>query len=141
MINLIGKWQIADILQFDEEDGMIWVKASDLLAREDTDEDTLMLMKADVLFEENGDIIFLSPLPEGISQEEIDEAVAAGEITLRDGKMATCENHWKVENGKNMADTGMEGEVLGEKVGPWEEIKELDDSTIELTMFHLKKAE
>lgn len=141
MINLIGKWQIAEIMQFDEEKGMIWAKASDLFAQEDMDEETLMLLKADVLFEENGDLVFLSPIPEGVSQEEIDEAVSAGEITLRDGKMVTEQKHWKVEDGKNMADTAPEGELHGEKVGPWEEVKELDDHTIEIMMFRLKRAE
>ena len=39
-----------------------------------------------------------------------------------------------------MADTGAEGEVLGEKVGPWEEIKEVDENTIELMFYRLRKA-
>lgn len=141
MINLIGKWQIAEILQFDEEKGMIWAKVSDLLAQEDFDKEMQMLVNAEVLFEEDGNLVFMSPIPEGVTQEEIDEAVAAGEISLRDGKMVSDQKHWKVENGKNMADTGAEGEVLGEKVGPWEEIKELDDHTIQMMMFRLQKTE
>jgi len=140
MINLIGKWQIVEMFQFGEE-GTYWAKVSDLLTQEDFDEDMKMLVKSDVLFEEDGNLVFLSPLPEGVSQEEIDEAVSAGEITLRDGKMVTDQKHWKVEGGKNMADTGGEGEVFGEKVGPWEEIKELDDHTIELMLFRLSKVE
>ena len=46
-----------------------------------------------------------------------------------------------MENGKNLADTGAEGEVLGEKVGPWEEIKEIGEDTIEIMMMRLKRAE
>lgn len=140
MINLIGKWQIVEMIQFGEE-GTYWAKVSDLLTQEDFDDDMKMLVQSDVLFEEDGSLVFLSPLPEGVTQEEIDEAVSAGEITLRDGKMATDQKHWKVEDGKNMADTGGEGEVFGEKVGPWEEIKELDDHTIELMLFRLTKVE
>lgn len=140
-MNLTGKWQIAEILQFDDEKGMVWTKVSDLLAREDTDDDTLMLAKTIALFEKDGNLFLMSPIPEDVSQEEINEAVAAGEIQLKDGKMITGQNHWKVENGKLMADTGAEGEVLGEQVGPWEEIKELDGNIIEMTMFRFQKVE
>ena len=140
-MDLIGKWQVVEVMQFDEEKGMIWTKVSDLLAREDADEEAQMFAKTIFLFEEDGSLTMLSPLPEDVSQEEIDEAVAAGEITLRDGQMVTGENHWKVECDKLFADTGAEGEVLGEAVGPWEEIKQVDDHTIENMMFRLQKVE
>ena len=141
-MNLIGKWQIAETLQFNEEKSCFdWTKVSDILSQEDVDKDMIMLLNAVVVFESDGNLTFMSPLPEGVTQEEIDEAVAAGEIQLRDGKMITQQNHWKTENGKNLADTGAEGEVLGEKVGPWEEIREVDDNTIELMMFRLRKTE
>lgn len=141
MINLIGKWNIVESIQFNDEKGqMEWAKVEDILAREDVDRQIAMLMKSIVLFEEDGNLVFLTPLPDGVSQKEIDEAVAAGAIKLRDGMMLTQQNHWKVENGKNMADTGMKGEVLGEKVGPWEEVKEIDANTIEIMLYRLRKA-
>ena len=142
MTNLIGKWRIVESMQFNEEKECFeWAKVSDILAQEDVDEDMVMLLNGTALFEEDGNLVFLSPLPEGISQEEIDEAVASGEVELRDGMMVTQQNRWKTEDGKNLADTGAEGEVLGEKVGPWEEIKEIDNETIEMTMFRLRRAE
>lgn len=141
-MNLIGKWSIVETMQFNEEtERFEWVKVSDILAQEDVDEDMVMLLNGIAIFEEDGNLVFLSPLPEGLSQEEIDEAVASGEVELRDGKMVTQQNHWKTEDGKNLADTGAEGEVLGEEVGPWEEIKEIDGNTIEMTMFRLRKTE
>ena len=140
MINLIGKWNIAESMQFNDEKGcMEWAKVEDILAKEDVDREIAMLAKSIVLFEEDGNLVFLTPLPEGVSQAEVDAAVAAGQIKLRDGMMLTQQKHWKVENGKNMADTGVEGEVLGEKVGPWEEIKEVDENTIELMFYRLRK--
>jgi len=142
MMNLIGKWSIVETMQFNEEtERFEWVKVSDILAQEDVDADMVMLLNGIAIFEENGNLIFLSPLPEGLSQEEIDEAVAAGEVELRDGKMVTQQNHWKTEDGKNLADTGAEGEALGEEVGPWEEIKEIDNNTIEMSVFRLRKTE
>lgn len=41
---------------------------------------------------------------------------------------------------KLFADTGQEAEVMGEKIGPWEELKEIDAETIEMMMFRLRKA-
>ena len=49
------------------------------------------------------------------------------------------EQHWKVEDGKNMSDTGFEGELLGEKVGPWEEIKEIDENTIQMFFYRFRR--
>ena len=65
----------------------------------------------------------------------------AGKLKLKDGMMVMDQKHWKEENGKIMADTGAEGEVFGEKVGPWEELKVVDGSMIEMMMYRLKKAE
>ena len=92
-----------------------------------------------VVFGEDGTITMLTPLPEGVSQAEVDAAVKAGQLELRDGMMFMGEQHWKVEDGKNMTDTGLEGEVLGEKVGPWEEVKEIDENTIQIMLYRLKK--
>lgn len=141
MMNLIGKWNVYETMRFDEEKGMCWENVSVTLTRDDLDKDDLMLLKAVAVFDEDGSLSILSPLPEGVSQEMVDEAVASGVITLKDGMMLTDQKHWKVENGKNLADTGAEGEVLGEKVGPWEEIKEIGEDTIEIMMMRLKRAE
>ena len=137
---LIGKWTVAQILHFDEEKGMVWADAAELLATDD-DKETQMMLKTVVLIADDGTITLLSPLPEDISQEEINEALASGDLVLRDGMMLVGENHWKVENGKNMADTGLEGEVLGEQVGPWEEVKEIEGGLIQMAFYRLKKAE
>jgi hypothetical protein len=142
MINLIGKWNIVEIIQFNEKEGcMDWVKAEDYLAQDDLDREMAAMLKYQVLFEENGNFGFLMPIPEDLSQKEIDEALASGEFELKDGMILVDKHHWKVENGKNMADIGHEGEVMGEKVGPWEELKEVDAETIEMMIYRLRKTE
>lgn len=142
MKDVIGKWCIVETMHYNEEtEKLEWAKVSDLMAKGDADPETAMLLDTEVYFEEDGNLVFLSPLPEDVSKEELDEALASGELILKDGKMITSHNQWKVEDGKIMTDTGMEGEVLGEKVGPWVELKEIDDNTIELMMFHLQKAD
>ena len=142
MTNLTGKWVVAETMQFNDETCKVeWVSVEKILAKDDLDKDMIMLLKTIVLFQEDGAIDFLCPLPEGVSQAEIDAALAAGKLKLQDGMMVMDQKHWKEENGKIMADTGAEGEVFGEKVGPWEELKVVDGGMIEMMMYRLKKAE
>lgn len=142
MKNLMGKWVVAETMQFNDEKCTIeWVSVESILAKEDLDKDMIMLLKTQVVFQEDGTIDFFCPLPEGVSQAEIDAAIAAGKLKLKDGMMVMQQKHWKEEDGKILADTGAVGEVLGEKVGPWEELKLVDDGMIEMMMYRLKKAE
>ena len=91
-------------------------------------------------FTEDGRVLNLAPLPDGVSQEEIDEAVKAGQIELYDGYMKLTEYNWKTENGKNYLDTRIKGEVLGEEVSPWEEISVVDGRMETMTV-RVAKAE
>jgi hypothetical protein len=142
MINLIGKWSIKQVLQFnDNSNQMEWTKAEDILSGEDVDRDTITLLNSIVEFEEGGRMLMLAPIPEGVSQDEIDEAVKAGQINLKDGRMYFEEQHWKVEDGVNYTDTMPEGEVLGEKVGPWEKVTEYEDGTITFLTYRLARIE
>lgn len=142
MMNLLGKWCVAETMQFNDETCKVeWVGIETILAKEDLDRDMIMLLKTQVVFQEDGTIDFFCPLPEGVSQVEIDAAIAAGKLKMKDGMMVMQQNHWKEENGKILVDTGTEGEVFGEKVGPWEELKELENGYVEMMMYHLKKVE
>ena len=142
MVNLLGIWKIAEMMDFNCENGCFeWTKTEDLLSRDDVDKDMLLIGKMQMVFTEDGVLTMLAPIPEETSQEEMDAAVNSGEVTLKDGMIFMGENHWKVENGKYMADSNSGREVDGEKVDPWEEIQIIDDQTIELRMFRLKKAE
>ena len=73
---------------------------------------------------EDGKLYLLMPLPEGISREEVDKAVSAGVITLLDGMMADRPMAWEERNGELWYDTGIEGEVFGEKADSW--VKAID---------------
>lgn len=140
MINLVGKWSIAQVLQFnDNSNQMEWTRVEDILSGEDVDRDTITLLNSIVEFEEDGRMLMLAPLPEGVSQAEVDAAVAAGHIKVKDGRMYFEEKHWKTEDGVNYTDTMPEGEVLGEKVGPWEKVTEYEDGTVVFMTYRLAR--
>lgn len=142
MKKIQGKWIVAETMQFNDETCKVeWVSVEKILAKDDLDKDMIMLLKTQVVFQEDGAIDFFCPLPEGVSQADIDAAIAAGQLKMKDGMMVMQQKHWKEEDGKILTDTGAEGEVLGEKVGPWEELKVLDGDRIEMMMYRLKKAE
>ena len=142
MKDLLGKWMVAEAMQFNEEQCKFeWAKIEDVLSKGEMDREMTMLMKTVVEFQDDGSIDFFCPLPEGVSQAEIDAAIAAGKLKLKDGMMLMDQKHWKEEDGKIMTDTGAKGEVLGEKVGPWEELKVVDGGMIEMMLYRLKKAE
>ena len=48
----------------------------------------------------------LMPLPEGVSKEEVDEAVKAGEIKLYDGMITDEPKAWEERNGELWLEVG-----------------------------------
>ena len=80
-------------------------------------------------------VLMMLEKPADMSQEEVDEMVAAGEMELYDGYLVYEKHPWKEEDGKVLFDSGMKGEVFGEAVSPWVEIKGSDD---ELFLFSYK---
>ena len=130
------------MMNFNSETGCFeWAKPEVLLSRDDVDKDMVLMGRMQFVFSEDGTITLLTPIPDGVTQEEVDEAVKSGSITLKDGMLFMGENHWKVEDGKIMADTGLEAEVMGEMVGPWEELKEVGDGVLQVMMYHIVRIE
>lgn len=109
--------------------------------REDMDDETKSFLSARFVFEPDGLFKIVMAIPDGVPQEKIDQAAAAGEIRLFDSRSMIVEEHpWKEENGKYYYDSGIQGEVLGEPVSPWMEIQETEDG-IEWMAYRLVKAE
>jgi len=108
----IGKWSFHSIGMITESDEMVYFGAEDYLNSpmtyiDDTDEEAV----ADELRErksiigmqieicDDGKLYMLMPLPEGISQEEIDAAVASGEISIRGGMLENGCASWEERDG------------------------------------------
>lgn len=138
-MDIKGLWKVDKILGFDDDFNQIWKDAQAILDDPNADGDEKNMAKSLLEFCDDGMINMMMPLPEGISQEEIDAAVAEGEIEVS-GDMMIAEKHpWKEEDGKIFFDSGTEGEAFGEEVSPWQEVTVTDDG-IELFAFKLIKA-
>ena len=86
-------------------------------------------------------IKMLSPIPDRAPQEEIRRAAEAGQVQLYDNRTMIVEQRpYKEENGAYYFDSGIQGEVLGEKVSSWMKIEETEDG-IEWMTYRLVKAE
>ncbi len=134
-----GKWKLHSVMVFDDDNMPLYLTPEEYLGSpmpyiDETDAEAV----ADELKErkktigmsikicEDGKLYMLMPLPEGVSQEKIDEAVSAGVIKLVDGAMADEPMNWELRNGEFWFDTGIGGEVYDEKVSSW--IKPIDEN-------------
>lgn len=131
-MSYVGKWVFHSIGAMNENDEMVYLSAEDYLKWpmpyvDESDEEAVAdelrerkkMVGMQVKICEDGTLYLLSPLPEGVSQAEIDKAVAAGVITLLDGMMAGRPMAWEDRGGELWYDTGIEGEIFGEKADSW----------------------
>ena len=134
----VGTWIFHSIGAMNDNDELVYLSAEDYLKApmpyvDESDEEAVAdelgerkkMVGMQVKICEDGKLYLLSPLPEGVSQEEVDQAVAAGEITLLDGMMTDCPMAWEDRDGELWYDTGIEGEVFGEKADSW--VKAMDE--------------
>lgn len=108
----VGKWVFHSIGTVTDSDEMVYLGAEDYLKSpmpyiDETDEEAV----ADELRErknmvgmqieicEDGKLFMLMPLPEGVTKEEIDAAVASGEISMRGDMMTSGPEKWEERDG------------------------------------------
>ena len=108
----VGKWVFHSIGIVADSDKMVYLSAEDNLKSpmpyiDETDEEAV----ADELRErksmigmqieicEDGKLYMLMPLPEGATKEEVDAAVASGEISMRGGMMTNGSESWEERDG------------------------------------------
>lgn len=123
-MNYIGKWIFHSIGVVNDNDELVYLDAQGYLdspmcyidetdseAVEDEMKERRQLVNGQLSICEDGKMYMLLPFPEGVSQAEIDEAVAAGEIKIYDGMMTQDPFDWEERNGElwvnmNMGDDG-----------------------------------
>lgn len=138
-MNLIGKWKVKEVLSFSPEKGMEWITVDEIVKAADDPESIAMYRDTVTVFNEDGTVETFMHLPEGCTQEQIDAAIAEGTV-IRDGMIVMETKQWKTEDGKNLYNTENQGEILGEEVSPWVEIKEVGDM-IEIELLRYVRAE
>ncbi len=139
-MDLSGKFRIKEMLTFNDNFEQVWKSAEEMLADENTDSSDKKLLGLIAVFDDDGFIKLMMPIPEDMPKEEIDEAIESGEAELYGDDMIVFEKHpYKVEDGKVMFDTGTRGEILGEAINPWTEIVE-ENGMIRFFTYHLVKA-
>lgn len=131
-MNYIGKWLFHSIGVNDENGELTYMTAqeymdSPMMYIDETDEDAVtdelkerwQITGSCIEVCDDGHLYMLMPLPENVTQDEIDEAVNSGAITLRNGMICERPMAWEERDGKLWFDTGIEGETFGEKADSW----------------------
>jgi len=157
--DIVGRWKVWKTMAMVDGDMDMYTRAeaeADLKKREanppkdDDEADDLrrdrsrfeMMFGFVIEFTENHKVLTLSPLPSDVPKEEIDKAVASGEVTLRDGMLLEDPdgNDWKYVKGDYWYDSQEEAEVCGEPISPWKKITPDADGHIDFKMFLLERA-
>ncbi len=138
-MDFIGKWKFQSIGTYTDNGEFVYLTAegyldSPMLYIDETDKDAVAeemkerkkIIGMQIKICDDGKLYMLMPLPEGVSQNEIDEAVAAGYFTLVDGMIADSPMQWELRDSELWYDTGIKGEVFDEKAESW--VKALDES-------------
>ncbi len=107
---------------------------------EDEYNETLNMFDAVMEFTDDYKVLSYMPIPKHVTQEQIDQAVASGEVKIVDGMMC-CEEpkEWKAVNGHYYYNTKEHREIFGEIKSPWDIIDPDADGRIDLKMFVLEK--
>ncbi len=116
----VGRWIFHSIGMMNENDEMVYMNAeeylnSPMLYIDETDEEAVadekrerkQIVGGQLAVCEDGKFYMLLPFPEGVSQKEIDEAVAAGEIKIYDGMLTDSAIAWEERNGELWVELGM----------------------------------
>ena len=139
-MDLVGRWKVVEAIRFDENFKPEWASIEEILADEELQPEDKIVYSSFMDFTEDERVLNLSPIPEDLSQEEIDDVIESGEYELYEGYIKLTEYRWKTENGKYYLDTNIRGEVLGEEISPWEEISVVD-GIMETMTVRVAKAE
>ena len=118
-MSYVGKWVFHSIGTVNDSDEAVFLGAEEYLkapmpyideADEEAVGDELMerrnLIGGQIAVCEDGKLYMLMPLPEGVSEEEVDKAVKAGVIKLYDGMMTDDPKAWEERDGELWLEVG-----------------------------------
>lgn len=123
-MDIIGKWKIKEF-NIPTPDGIKKYTPETLPDTEEFEEFAKMLSTR-VEFTEDGLLNTLMQVPE----EMLEAAKEQGFTVREDGFAVIDSTAWKEEDGKFFFDSKIEGEILGEEVDPFTEIKVTEDGCL-----------
>ncbi len=123
-MDIRGIWKVKEIRMPTPEGERVFTPSSTL--DEERFEGILELIQCRTEFAEDGVLNTLMFVPEEMRKE----AENQGADVREDGYAVVESTSWKEENGKFYYDTGIEGEVLGEKVDSFAEITVTEDGCL-----------
>lgn len=147
---IVGRWKIYktfapignsfDLHTKDEVVAELSKKKAAGAIEEDEYNETLNMFDYVMEFTDDYKVLSYMPIPKHVTQKQIDEAVANGEVKIVDGMMC-CEEpkEWKAVNGHYYYNTKEHREIFGEIKSPWDIIDPDTDGRIDLKMFVLEK--
>ena len=140
-MDLIGRWKVVEAIRLDENFKPEWASIEEILADEELEPEDKIMYSSFMEFREDGRVLSLSPIPDDLSQEELDQLVENFEYELYEGYIKLAEYSWKTENGKYyFVDTHFKEEILGEEVPSLVELK-IVDGVMDLTTIRIVKDE
>lgn len=126
-MDIIGKWKVKEF-HIPTPDGM-QVFTPETLPEDEDYMDYAQMARTLTEFTPDGKMDTLMPVP-----EEMLEQVQNEGMEIRDGFAVIESAAWKEQDGKFFYDSKIEGEVLGEAVDPFMEIKVLPDGCLLYSM-------
>ena len=137
-----GTWKITSLMTLGDNGEKIWLTVDEYLRQNADDPEAALMTQVELVFEEDGTVLHVAPLPDDMSEEEKKELFASGEMEAYGDNGAVLEKkRWKEENGAFFYDTGVTGTVGETAVDPWVPILPLENGEVEVSTMRLKKAE
>ena len=118
-MSYVGKWVFHSIGTVNDSDEAVFLSAEEYLKApmpyiDESDEEAVAdelkerrnMIGGQIAVCEDGKLYMLMPLPEGVSEEEVDKAVKAGVIKLYDGMMTDDPKAWEERDGELWLEVG-----------------------------------
>ena len=118
-MSYVGKWVFHSIGMVNDSDEVVFLSAEEYLKApmpyiDESDEEAVAdelkerrnMISGQIAVCEDGKLYMLMPLPEGVSEEEVDKAVKAGVIKLYDGMMTDDPKAWEERDGELWLEVG-----------------------------------
>lgn len=146
-MNIIGTWKVTHVQGLDEADNAVLLDEAaykDYLTRSgypaERMKERMIAFGQKIVFTEENFVETMLPIPDDVSQEEIEKIVAEGGAKVVDGMMVLSASdpedaiQWKEENGQFfvMAEFNFETNEFD-----WSEIKVIDENTLDYMMFRI----